>query len=259
METLVEQSSSKSDKTSKDKIEKQLTKTFEQNGELSSILDAASFGKPQIVVDGNNMNQYNMFHNTVTLHSFRTPELMHELSHWLMNKLFHHNALPYYPPHYFLDGSDSTAEEYETMESKVLDNIAQYYLISTENYDEMQTSFQKGQEIMSAVKDKDINVDCATFLLLIIYLKNSGYQSEENAHQEFIVRYPQMVASGCYADLDEKRKEIFEPLKNYWHQKITPMVDFYNNWNAVPQTECNLPNNQNEELVSIESSVIGEQ
>jgi len=246
----VEVQTKASDKNAKVIIESKLTKVHKDGGALSSILDAASFGKPKVVVEGSNDNSYNLLWSTIKLHSFSMPEFMHELSHWLMHKLFNHGALPYYPPHYFLDGSDSTAEEYETMESKVLDNIAKYYLPNSETSDESRSSFQKGQEIMKAVIGQNINnIDCATLLLLIIYLPGSNYQNKEQAHQEFIVRYPQMVASGCYASLDEKRKEIVEPLAKYWNEKITPAIDFYNNWHAVPNTECG-------ELVSVDNAMI---
>jgi len=85
--------------------------------------------------------------------------------------------------------------------------------------------FEKGRWLMSELSRSN-KEDCAVKQLEFLY---NGSYGPEDEHVELIVRYPQIIANGCY-EQNPIAKEIFAPIAQYWDEVITPAMALHNEW-----------------------------
>ncbi len=127
--------------------------------------------------------------------------LIHEMSHKLMDILYDNFAKPY--RQYNNEAKDAYQKAINKIKEK-LEEIKKEYDYNSLN------NIQTGNKLYNQVIQSLLNVQ----------------KYDKNEHQcEYIVRYPQSIASGSYDNA--KVKELMQPLADYWNEYIQPDIEIY--------------------------------
>ena len=142
--------------------------------------------------------------------------LIHELAHASMEYLFNNLVNPY--------NNATDLALYNNAIDKMLNNMVDHF-IGVDNELNFSSTFEKGRWLMSELSRSN-KEDCAVKQLEFLY---NGSYGPEDEHVELIVRYPQIIANGCY-EQNPIAKEIFAPIAQYWDEVITPAMALHNEW-----------------------------